>query len=493
MKSIRSINSDAIVDLVTGRSQQKYIWLQRAWLVVLFLGGLYLWGYFLNWGRGPLNFHDWAYIYGPRLTFLREAIIRGELPLHMSAPAIEGGGTLRFLSIPDQILSPQVILLYWVKVRHFVLFHFWLMYALGFWALLRLRGRFGLSLLAFTIFFALFNFNGSILAHASIGHASWGGYFLYPIFAWLIFDLLDGKGNWGWVAKVTFLAFFIFLQGSYHQFIYLLFFLGLLALCDWGHFWLIARTAVFVVLVSMVRLLPAVLLMGKMDTGFHAGYPLVQSIWQYMTQLQIPNDLTVNLDLTDTVATWEYTFFIGIPAALFLLYFGLLRTLTEDEDPHHFRLLLLPCLGLTLLSLDRVFVTLRHVVPIPLFTSERVAARIFGLAFVFILILATVQFQRWLDQRRTSLVGALAMVLLVVLAANDLQRNLFLWSLPNVAKYYPVINWEPKLYYPANQFDDTPYLRLLVIGLLVSLLSAGALLYLAWRERRASTQAQQND
>ena len=220
-KFFQSIDGASIVDLIAGRPQPVHAWLQRLWLAILFLGGLYLWGRFLNWGRGPVNFHDWAIIFGPRLAFLREAILRAELPLHLSAPAVEDGVTLRFLSSPDQILSPQIFLLPWIDIPHFVLSQYLLMYALGFWALLHLRRRFELSILAFTILFTLFNFNGHILAHASVGHANWAGYFLIAVFVILVFDLLDGGANWRWVAKVVFLSLFIILQGSYHQFIYI--------------------------------------------------------------------------------------------------------------------------------------------------------------------------------------------------------------------------------------------------------------------------------
>jgi len=481
-----SIDGDLFVDLLAGRSQDRYVWLQRTWLVILFLGGLYLWGNFLNWGRGPTTIHDWVYVTGPRLTFLREAIIRGELPLHLSAPAVDRDATRRFLAVPDQILSPQIFLLPWLDVAHFYLLQFWLMFALGFWALLRLRHRFELSLLAFTILFALFNFNGHILAHASIGHLTWGGYFLFPLFALLIFELLDGQTGWRWVAKVVFLLLLIILQGSYHHFVWMLLFLGLLAIIVPRHFWLLAATCVFAVLVALARILPAALLIGQLDNDFIGGYPLGQSIWQYMTQLQNPNDLTITMGLTHSVGTWEYTIFVGIPAALFIIYFGVVRTLTDGETPRHFRVLLLPVLGLTLLSLERVFSTLRTVFPIPLFTGERVAARIISLAFVLILILACAQFQRWLDKHRPSPAGVLAMVLLVVLAAFDLQANLFLWSVSNSASYYPEVNYDPALYYPVNQYDDRRYLALLAAGLLISLLSAAALLFLVWRERRIS-------
>ena len=483
-KFIRSIDGDLLADLIAGRPQPKYIWLQRTWLVVLFLAGLYLWGHFLNWGRGPLNFHDWAGISGPRLAYMRQSMIQGELPLHASAQVIQDDVTRRFLAIPDLILSPQILLLYWLDIGRFALAQFWLLYALGFWALLLLRRRFGLSLLAFTILFTLFNFNGHILAHATVGHATWGGYFLFPAFAVLIFELLEEGANWRWAAKVVFLALLILLQGSYHQFMYLLFFLGLLVLSVPRHFWWLAASVAFAVLVAMWRILPAAFLLAGFDNDFLAGFPFGVSIWQYLTQAQIPQELPLGPAPIPPIGTWEYTFYIGIISALFILYFGVLRILTDREAPEHFRLLLLPCLGLTLLSLHKVFLPLRTVLPIPPFTSERVAARIFSLAFVFILILATVQFQRWLEKNRPSLAGVLAMLALFAVAAYDLLLNLFAWGIPHVTNYFLVEDWLPERYYPANQYTDTKYFLLLAVGLLVSLLSAALLLYLAWRERR---------
>jgi hypothetical protein len=484
MNYFKWLNRDVLIDIIAGRPQRKNAWLARLWLTFLFVGGLYLWGEFFNWGNGPLDFHDWVAITGPRLTLLRYAIIDSELPLHSSAPVIEDGGTLRFLSIPDQILSPQIILLRWLDIEHFVLLQFCLTYSLGFWSLVLLRRRFLLSLLAFTLLFALFFFNGHIMAHASVGHANWGGYFLLPFFAILIFDLLDGKANWMWVAKVVFLSFFILLQGSYHQFIWMLIFMGLLAITVPRHFWRLAVTAVFAVLVSMVRILPAFLLLGVLNNNYVAGFPLVQSIWQYLTQLQIPYDYTISSGLTNSIGTWEFTYFVGLLGALFILYFGVVRVLLSHDASDIFRHLLLPCLGLIILSMDKVYSTLREVFPFPLFTGERVAARIFSLAFVFILISSAVHFQRWLENRHLSLISVGAMLGLVILGLNDLHRNLFTWSVLNAGKYFPAEIYNLGRFYPVNQYGDMQYLALLLIGFLVSLISALGLLVLVWRERR---------
>ena len=141
--------------LPEAQSPNRFRWATRAWLAALYLAGALLWGYFLNWGRIPLNYHDWADISGPRLTFLKDAITKGELPLHISDTATLDGVTDRFLSIPDQILSPQVVLLRFLTVGQFVLVDVLFLYSLGFLGLLWLRRRFALSPAPFIVLFAL--------------------------------------------------------------------------------------------------------------------------------------------------------------------------------------------------------------------------------------------------------------------------------------------------------------------------------------------------
>src|SRR3990172_5348527 len=95
-------------------------WISWAWLVALYLAGAVLWGYFFSWGRFSLGFHDWALITGPRLAFLKDALVQGLPPLHVPDPYPLGVDTDRFLAIPDQILSPQVILLLFLPIGVFV-------------------------------------------------------------------------------------------------------------------------------------------------------------------------------------------------------------------------------------------------------------------------------------------------------------------------------------------------------------------------------------
>ena len=309
--------------------KRKLKWLGGSIIAVLFLGGLALWGVYLNWARGPFNFHDWADITLPRLYFLQDALEKGTLPLHISNSSPLNASIDRFMSVPDVILSPQILLLLFLSVKEFVLVNTWLFYAAGFGGLLWLRKKFRLSLIAFTIYFLIFNFNGHILAHFTVGHFTWVTYFLYPWFIGLIFDLKEGHADWSWTAKTASWMFLVFINGGYHIYVWALFFLGFLLLVNVKNFWGIVRTVVFSVLLCAVRILPLFLPLDEFDNIYIGGYPLVVSIWTSLIDIQIPNDITLNMGMTRAVGLWEFTLYVGLLGAVFLLFFGVYRVIKK--------------------------------------------------------------------------------------------------------------------------------------------------------------------
>ena len=246
-------------------------------LILLLAVVLAGWGFFLNWGSIPFDFHDWAEVNAPRLAFLKDAVTKGELPLHMPDSSALRGVTDRFMALPDVILSPQVILLRWMPVGMFVLVHTGLLIVFGYWGLLKLKKRFSLSLLSFTWITLLYFFNGHMLSHYAVGHVTWGGAFLLSWFIELVFALIDGERGALWEAKMAFLLFFIFLQGSFHQFVWCVIFLGFLAVANWKLLPAILRSGIAAVLLSMVRIIPPALQMGAFDDEFLGGYRPVLS------------------------------------------------------------------------------------------------------------------------------------------------------------------------------------------------------------------------
>ena len=147
-------------------------------LILIFAAGALHWVFFLNYGNMSFKVHDWAkeFIY---YSVLKQAMESGRLPFHIPMAFHE---TQRFLALPEINMSPQVFLLPLMDVGTFVLVNTLFMYTIGFAGCLAIRSRYGLSPVAFSVLFMLFNFNGHITAHMGVGHSMWTAYFLLPFF-----------------------------------------------------------------------------------------------------------------------------------------------------------------------------------------------------------------------------------------------------------------------------------------------------------------------
>ena len=465
-------------------SLKKRPWFSRLWLAGLFVAGIGLWGIFFNWGAFPLNYKDWANVTGPRLALLQDAIKKNSLPLHTAKPDVPMSSiTDRYLSIPDPVLSPQVLLLGFISINQFILVDVLLLYAAGFFGLLWFMRKFSLSLIAFSILFVLFNFNGNILAHYAIGHFSWGGYFLFPWLAALAFLLVEGERGWGWIAKMSLLLFAIILQGSFHQFVWCLIFIGFLALVRRAAFWTAVGGATFGVLVSMVRILPPALMYGKFSIVYKAGYQNLSDLWFSMVNtLELGAKVTVPM-MAQAVQPWELTMYVSLIGAVFLLYFGIYRWLSREGGDNPYLRLAFPVFGMFLLSFDLIFKVLRRF-PIPLLEGERVPARIISLTFVFVLLFAVIEFQRWLNQpHKNDLVVQLTSIGLLMVGGNDLWQNYRAWRISRVSTIYPQVSFNRLDYYIVNH-SDPPYITAIALGTAISILSIAVVLFLAYWQRK---------
>ncbi|MEA4907778.1 MAG: hypothetical protein GYA17_07060 [Chloroflexi bacterium] len=466
------------------QTERRTAWFGWAWLSALYLAGIFLWGKFLNWGTIPFDFHDWAEITAPRVAFLRDAVIKGVLPLHMPDASALRGITDRFMSLPDMLLSPQILLMRFMEVGPFILVNTLIFYTLGVIGLLVLRRRFSLSLASFSVLFFLFNFNGHILGHYSVGHVTWAGYFLFPWLAELTFQLLDGDHSWGWVAKTSLLLFFMYLQGSYHQFIWSVLFLGLLAITTWKHFLPVFKTLVFSILLSMVRILPPVLLLSQFDDEFLGGYPTLWDVLQSLVVVKFPNEALDVRSMLSVLGWWEYDLYLGLAGAAFLFYFGLYRWLKHRNEPLGYPQLLLPIFGIFLLSIGRIYRIVR-LLPIPILSGERASIRMIILPVFFLLVLGAVELQKWLKEqpKPPSIPLQISGLGLLLLLVHDLWQHFKAWQVTNAVMAFPVTPVDLSIKVVANH-PDPPYIALISAGAAISLASLVVLLFLAWRERR---------
>jgi hypothetical protein len=456
----------------------------QIWLVCLYLAGIILLGNFLNWGNIPFDFHDWKDITAPRFTYQKNALSQDEWPLHISNKSTVGGVTDRFLTIPDLVLSPQILLLKIMDVGVFTLVNTILLYTLGFIGLGWIQRKFFLSSFAFTIAFVLFNFNGHILAHLSVGHATWGGYYLFPWFVILVFAFVEGSKNWKWVAHMAMLLFIIFIQGSYHQFVWCLFFLAFLAVTRPIKNWPALLAMVFAMLLSMVRIWPCSLSAGVFESTFHGGFGTLMDLWHAMTVIQLPAAYLHTTTFAKSLGWWELTIYIGLIGTLFLLYFGVYRWLRNRQRVFTYHELLIPILGLTILSFSVVFEWLRQI-HFPLLTGERVSSRIISLPFVFILILATIEFQRWLDKQNLInwLKHSISLTVLGVIVIN-LWGNYQNWCILNAYQAFSHEIFTATDWYVVNRYDDWLYFQALRKGAIISVIGLLLLAGFYWVERK---------
>jgi hypothetical protein len=456
-------------------------WLSRLWLVTLYLACAVLWGKFFNWGKIPFDFHDWAEINAARLEYLRNAVIEGTFPLHASETAHLRNLTDRLFSIPDFIFTPQAVLMRWIDVGTFVLVNTLLLYSLSFLGLLWFRREYHLSLVLFSILVLLFNFNGHIIAHFSVGHITWWGTFLFPLFFVQVFRYLKGIQSWAWVTETSLLLFFMFLQGGYHQYTWCLLFLGILGLANWRRFSAILKVLVFANLLTAVRLLPPVLLLGKFDTETLSGYPFPWQILQAMLFERLPQQAMPFQNFNSGLGYWEFDLYVGYVGSAFI-GLGVLLWIVNSIKTRSYTHLIVPMAVLTVFSI-RNFYQLIAWLPIPLLAAERVPSRMLFLPYSLAMILAAITFQVFINDRKKPLIGYILCLIGLIYIALDLNQHALHWQVAESVLAFPVTPVNLSIKTLANHHDP-PYTAALIIGGIISLLTFVVLLTFSWREKR---------
>jgi len=451
------------------------------WCGFLFLLGMFLWGYFLNFGKIPFDFHDWAEVNAPRIAFLKDAVTKGVLPLHMQDASALRGVTDRYMALPDVLLSPQILLLKWLDVGDFILIHTWLLYAIGFWGLYRLKKSMHLSLFGFTWFFLLFYFNGHITSHYAVGHITWGGYFLFPWFVYLVIRMINGDHSWKWVAKISFLLFFMFLQGSFHQFIWCLLFLAFLALTGRKNLFTVLKAGMFSCLLSMVRIIPPALQASAFDDDFLGGFTSPIQLIRSFIQI-IPPSESLNSAVTGgNLGWWEFDHYIGVSGALFLLIFGILWLKNRRKETGY-PAILVPMIVLTFFSIGKFYGIFR-LLPIPLFSGERVSARFLILPLVFLMAEAVYAMQQSMEIRKFDVLSVSIPLLILLFGLPEFWSHLETWKVLNAFQAFPYTYTDLTIKTVANHHDPS-YTNGLLIGMAITILTVILLAGLVWRENR---------
>ncbi len=450
------------------------------WLGGILLGGLFLigllhWGILLDWFNNQFNVGDWHLIVGPELSFLEKAFRSGQLPLHGESPLLVPG---RYFSRVGRPFSPQTLLLFFLEPNVFVLVNVWIMYAVGFIGLLILRKRYNLSIVSFVLLFLLFNFNGHITAHLAIGHIEWVGYFLLPYYVLLVLHLVEGKEvSWRWVLGMALTLLFINLQGAYHFFLWCMVFLFLIMLFR-PRLWKPVLTGVIASgLVSMVRILPTAIEYYK-GSGIKFMYGFF-SIPQLFDSLIVPHAPYVLNFPGGMVGFWEYDFFIGLVGLAFIVSFGMIRTWLNQKS---YRVLFFPMLVMLLFSLQDMYKPLFNS-PLPFLDSERVPARFIIVPLVFLITLASIEFNSFVDRWKNEQWQEKILALFgTVFVGYELFQHSRIWR-PEFITTQVSERFTDIIQVNVVNISDPPYIFSIIFGLAIMIVSLGLLIYLAYRRR----------
>jgi len=456
------------------------------WILGLYFAGIFLWGKFFSWGNAPLDYHDWVGITLPRLAMLQDAFRAGVFPFHVQETAALHDITDRFLVLPDVITTPQTLLLLFVNLNTFVFIDILLHFTIGMLGLLWVRSQKCLSMFSFTILFLLFNFNGYILAHYSVGHFTWGGYFLFPIVFGLIFKFTSEEVGWRWTALLSSALFYIVLSGGQHHYVWILLFISPLILTSGKKAKWILLVILLSGLLSAVRLLPPALALSifekKQNFNFVLGYPSIQHLIQAMVLPTVPVESPMTIfDLNSFEENiWEFNFYVGLLGTVYIFYFGIYHWFKEHFK--EYAQFCLPVFFVLFLSIGSNYWIIRNT-GIPLFGSERVAARMAAVPITFLIILAVMFFQRWIELRYKRIPILAASGIFLVLMVTDLWENLKLWRISNRANYFQPIRLDLAGSVSTNHADPL-YFNVLAIGLGITVATAIFLSVMSWRENR---------
>jgi len=434
--------------------------------------GIFHWGWFCNFGKLHHKILDWQkfHVY---FEVIKNALSKGTIPYYFS---YEFKGTNKFLALPETDLSPHVLLLNYLTTEEFVLAALLIMYSIGFWGCYLIQKHFRLSLIAFFILFAMFNFNGYITSHLAMGHWPWVSYFYLPFFMLFVFRWVEGERSPDLFGKIAVVMFFVLLQGGLHIFVFCLLFISLFGVLGKQNLKDVFLICGMCVLLGGFRLVPAAYAFWGYKHDFMIGFPSLISFIESMVVVKdfsviLPFEPILSTKSIDYIGWWELDYFIGVLGFGFLVYFGIIAGFQQSFKDGRFDKLYVPIIGLTILSFGFVLAPLAKM-SFPLISVERFPSRFFILPILMLLIISLVRFQKLLDRNPLRLKWDWIPLVLVLMGVLQLLEHSAMWQVSIMESFNPVFYLEKfKLSIPVQSEVSRSYFWVLCGGYLLSGLS----------------------
>ena len=393
-------------------------------LALVYLGGLFHWAWLINFGKVKQRYIDWQMFYD-FYQATQTALIENSIPFFMS---YYYKGTNQFLAIPATDLSPTIFLLKFFSVEDFFLTQMIVVYSLGFWGCLWLKNKYQWSLVAFSVCFLLFNFNGHITSHLAVGHWSWIAYFLLPFFVGWVLSLVEGDVSGSGPIRLTLILSGILLLGGLHPFVWCLLFLILLVLFR-RQYWKPVLTGVALALaLSTYRILPAAITFWGYKNPFMHGFPSLSVVLSSLVSIYQSPEIIQDMKYVkgSSMPWWEVDHYISILGVGFVMYFGFWRRWKDSESLTNYGILNLPMLIIVVLSFGAIFGFVSQM-PLPLISVERTPSRFFIIPLLILLVLSCIWMQKMLDHLRPGWVILVLGIVAIVFEGSLLMEHSSVW------------------------------------------------------------------
>ena len=389
--------------------------LDRALVALTILACLAAWLLFWQFGGLGLTSHDWpkeALYY----DILRSALRAGALPFYMSQDA---QGTSWFLAIPEIPTSPQILLLPLLGNGAYAMASCLILWAVGVVGCMLWRREHATPLLPFLWLLLLFSFNGHIVAHLTVGHSMWAGYFLSPFVILFLVRFIEGDRSSRNAVLLGLTLAAMMLQGGFHLAVYFALFVAIAGLASAGGIRFLVRAFLACGLLAAFRILPALIAFQDLDRTFMSGYPGLSTLADALLTVRPPASPHLGSFTEHRLGWWEYDVYVGPAGLLFLGLFGLGRLVRDRQN----RPLLWACAVLALLSSGEIIylLSLAHV---PVLGQERVASRFLIAPLVCLIFVAA----RFYPAGRSRVLDGAAWAGLAATAAG-LLTHLLVWRI----------------------------------------------------------------
>ena len=397
----------------------------RLAIVGLFVIGLVHWSWFISFGDVAAK-SDWEEQIH-YLAVIHKSITTGVIPYIVPNGFYFTDLFMGNLQVP---FSPQIIVVLLLRLDHFLVFNTMFMYSIGFIGCLVLKTRFQLSLLSFTFVYLLFNFNGHITSHISIGHP-WLGYFLLPFFVLCVLDLIRSESGHFWVKCIlcALVLFTIVLQGSFHVFLWCSLFLLLVGVFNPRLFKSITLIIVFSGLLSAFRFIPALFFYSDSTPSYASGFPTISVFIDALTTVKAHSFAHPSTSFYD-VGWYEHDHYIGLLGVILIGIFGGYYRFknTGHLNSYKFPALDWPLMLMILFSFG-VFFDFLSDLRIAWFSwAERVPSRLFIVPLVFLVVLSAIRMEAIMPHIKANLHLKMLVLSGIMLLSHSLATHSWYWK-----------------------------------------------------------------